>query len=90
MRENGKDKKNAPDRSRAQSSEKLLGFKNPNHLLLDGSNLNGLGGGGGHLLLLLLLAGNEGGGRKGKNSDGLHNYSVCVNVYCFSQPGTQG
>ncbi len=42
------------------------------HLLLGGNNLSGLLNGV-VLLLLLLLAGNEGGGRKGENSDGLHN-----------------
>ena len=45
----------------------------PRYLLLGGSH-NNRGGGVGLHLLLLLLAGNESGGRKGKNSDGLHNY----------------
>ena len=44
------------------------------HLLLAGLNSSRNGVVNNRLLLLLLLlAGNEGGGRKGENSDGLHN-----------------
>ena len=53
----------------------------PGYLLLGGSNGNNGGGGLRYLLLLLLLAGNEGGGRKGKNSDGLHNYLELVLMF---------
>ena len=52
----------------------------PCYLLLGGSNGNNSGGLR-YLLLLLLLAGNEGGGRKGKNSDGLHNYLELVLMF---------
>ena len=51
------------------------------HLLLGGNNLSRSGGLGGLLLLSLLLAGNESGGRKGKNSDGLHNYLELVLMF---------
>ena len=47
-------------------------FNFPVALLLDGSNGHGLLRSGGRGLLL--LAGHESGGRKGENSDGLHNY----------------
>ena len=58
-------------------------------LLLDAVDLDGLGVNVGNDLLLLLLAGHEGGGRKGENSDGLHNNSVCL-CYCVQSARRPG
>jgi hypothetical protein len=57
--------------------------KPSNHLLSlygfhHGSGSNGLSG---NLLLLLLLAGHESGGRKGEDSDLLHNYLLVLMLF---------
>jgi hypothetical protein len=52
--------------------------------LLSGNGLNS----GSYNLLLLLLAGNQGGGRKGDDSDGLHNIQYVFML--FQSAGSRG
>lgn len=75
-------------KKRARRTGRVKSNKEPsslNHLLLGGHHHGrslGLGSG----LLLLLLAGHQGGGRKGENSDGLHNYLTSFDFEGPRQP----